>query len=267
MEPARQYTLLELTAATISKRSSTFFCPFFCLPLLLFSTMGYAAEAAFNLTGIWFPVAGLSQPWQADELPFTPQGREKFMAFQQQKHDSASFCLPYGTPRNTLNTVLHPIEILHTDKQLTMVFENRGDVRRIFLDGRPLPEDPIHSWLGYSVGTWEDSALSVQTIAMTDESILSDKGLPHSNGMQLDERFSLVRNEDETLLRIDLTLIDDLSYSEPLKTTRYFRQSAEMEMSEGSGLCLLDQWRQSLETLNRAMFRELQSHTQEEEKQ
>ena len=37
--------------------------------------------------------------------------------------------------------------------------------RQIFIDGRPLPEDPTPGWNGYSTARWEGDTLVVQTRA------------------------------------------------------------------------------------------------------
>lgn len=209
-----------------------------------------------NFSGIWLPVADLADNWQKNSLPLTAEARKKLASFDQRKHDSTQFCLPFGTPRNTLNTAPYPVEILQKPNQITLVFDRLGDIRRIFLDGRSQPEDPIPNWMGHTIGQWENEQLNMQTIAITEESILSDSGLPHSESMQLQESLALVNKQGEEFLEYRLQLQDDQYYVKPLTATRYFRRAPHFEMGEGSGLCLLDQWRKQLEQINRNQFRQ-----------
>lgn len=226
--------------------------------------IGGALAQAPDISGVWMPLASLSNTWEVDDLPLNDAALAKIESFDKKQHDSTAFCMPFGTPRNTLNTAPAPLEIIQSDRQVTFIFDGLGDVRRIFTDDRSFPEDPIPSWLGYSVGAWEGDALLVETIAMTEESILSDDGLPHSASMRVEERFELVERDGQMLLKDDITVHDSEFYSEPLTATRYFVRSPYSVMSEGSALCLLNQWRTTLEDMNREQYREtLRRETQE----
>ncbi len=229
-----------------------------CLLLLSFSV--HAAEAT-DLSGVWVSVPAAGNAWDTDALPLTAAARSFLGEFEPARRDSTFFCMPYGTPRNTLNTSPEPIEILQTPNQVTLLFDRLGDTRRIFTDGRDFPEDPIPSWMGYSIGTWQGNVLQVDTIAMTAESILTDTGLPHSEAMTMRERFSLVTRDGETLLKDEITLTDAEHYSTPLQTERWFVRSPHTPFSEGSALCLQNQWRQRLEAINRELYRDLQGES------
>ena len=213
-----------------------------------------ALTAATDFSGMWLPAADLDPPLTASDLAFTAQGKAVFAAFDAKKLDSTRFCMPFGTPRNTLNTVADPLEILQRPEQLTLIFDRLGDVRRIFTDGRAAPADPIPGWMGYSTGTWEKDTLVVNTVALTSESILTDQGIPHSETLQLQERYSLLQKNREKLLQIAMVLTDPDYYAKPLKVVRYFRPAPAVQMSAGSVTCLLDQWRSRLETINRELF-------------
>lgn len=218
-----------------------------------------SAEPAPDISGSWVPVPAMAQLWSDNSLPLTASAREAMSTFDPAHLDSSRFCMPFGTPRNTLNTAPDPFEILVTDGQVTFIFDRLGDVRRIYMDGRPFPEDPIPSWMGYSIGAWQGDTLQVDTIAMTAESILTDAGLPHSEALKISEQFTLENSEGDWLLKDEITLTDTENFSSPIKTTRYFRRAPYASPSEGSSLCLLNMWRDRLEDTNREMFRELQA--------
>jgi hypothetical protein len=222
------------------------------------------ATAAADLSGTWVPAADLVSGLNADDLQLTSAAVEAIGRFDSQRFDSTAFCMPYGTPRNTLATAPHALEIVQRPEQVTVIFDGLGDVRRIFTDGRSHPEDPIPSWMGYSVGTWDGETLRVETQAMTRESILSDAGLPHSDTMLVEERWRLVEHNDESLLQVELSIVDPVYYREPVEAIRLFRRAPHATMSEGPGLCLLDRWSAQLEETNRELYRDAREAEQEE---
>lgn len=233
------------------------------LPLVLHALPAFSQMTDFS--GTWLPVPGLGQPLDPATLPLTETARSRIDSFDPGRLDSTRFCMPFGTPRNTLNTAERPLRLIQTSVQITLLFDGLGDVRRVFVDGRPHPEDPIPSWMGYSIGHWEGSTLHIETIAMTSESILTEQGLPHSDAMQLQEQLRLIDQDGETLLQLEMQITDPEFYQAPLKATRFFRQVPHAQLSEGSSQCLQDQWRRRLEELNRAMFRDLEAATSEQD--
>ena len=134
-----------------------------------------------------------------------------------------------------------------------MVFDRLGDVRRIFLDGRARPTPLWPTWFGHSLGRWEGKTLVIETLALTKESILNDGGLPHSEDMRLVERLSLSTRDGTQWLNDEITITDATMYEAPIKVTQRFRRVDGAQMSEGSVLCLLDQWRQDLERRNQTL--------------
>jgi len=211
--------------------------------------MTSTAATASDLSGIWVPEGGA--PLLSPEgLPLTDKGKTALAAFDPQRHDSTRFCMPYGTPRNILSTAPYPIQILERPEQITIIFDRLGDVRRLFMDGRDHPLDPWPTWLGHSTARWEGRTLVIDTVAMTHESILTDTGLPHSEQMRVSERLSFI---DRDRFQDEITITDPVMYEKPFTVVRTFRRAPEAQMSEGSAICLLDQWRDQLEARNRAL--------------
>src|SRR5262249_48312017 len=62
-------------------------------------------------------------------------------------------CLPDNPPRTW--TMPHLTKAVHTPKLLVLLYEVNAMYRQIFIDGRPLPEDPGPGGNGYSIGGWE----------------------------------------------------------------------------------------------------------------
>jgi len=209
--------------------------------------------APTDFSGIWVPVAAARDPLAPDSLRMTDRAKGALAAFDARRFDSTRFCMPYGTPRNTLSTAPYPIEILQRPERLTMIFDRLGDVRRIFLDGRARPNPLWPTWFGHSLGRWEGKTLVIETLALTKESILNDGGLPHSEDMRMVERLSLATRDGVQWLSDEITITDATTYEAPIKVTQRFRRVEGAQMSEGSVLCLVDQWRQDLERRNQTL--------------
>ena len=85
-------------------------------------------------------MAALSTPWPSP-LPLTPSAQARLAAFEPDRDEPAGFCMPLGTPRNTLATS-SPLEVLQQDDRIYFVFQPdllNAETRRVYLDKRPLP--------------------------------------------------------------------------------------------------------------------------------
>lgn len=66
-------------------------------------------------------------------------------------------CIPAGLPGSMLQP--YPIEFLFTPGRVTINIETYSVVRRIYTDGRSLPQDPDPSYQGTSAGSWDGDTL------------------------------------------------------------------------------------------------------------
>ena len=57
----------------------------------------------------------------------------------------------------------YPMEFLLTPGKVTIVIEAYQQVRHIYTDGRPLPDDPDLKFHGTSIGRWDGDTLVVDT--------------------------------------------------------------------------------------------------------
>ena len=79
----------------------------------------------------------------------------------------STHCLPLGIP---LVTMLAEVsKIVQTPGLIVIMLELNNGYRQVYTDGRKLPADPSPSWLGYSVGRWEEDTLVVDTIGLNDK--------------------------------------------------------------------------------------------------
>lgn len=183
-----------------------------------------SATPATDFSGIWLPDARRAEPWPAS-LPLAPVARRFMESFDAAARDPTTLCMPFGTPRNMLQTE-YPLEIVQTPQRLVMVIQPNlanAEVRRIWLDGRALPATPEPSWFGTSRGRWEGQTLVIETVGLREDAIVSDNGLPHSGQLRVIERLRVVNDREHGRVLIDdIELHDPQAYTQPLKTRRYY---------------------------------------------
>jgi hypothetical protein len=134
------------------------------------------------------------------------------------KDDPEGFCLPPGVPR--MSTTPYPWSMIQTDKLLVIVYEGGAHIwRKIFLDGRPHNPQVVETWLGDSIGHWQDNdTLIVETVGQTDQTWLDESGLPHTKDMVVTEQFKRI---DEGHMEIVHTVNDPGAYSKPWTFTTH----------------------------------------------
>jgi len=160
---------------------------------------------------------------------FTPEYAAKQQAAsrapQAEDKDTAN-CLPPGMP-GIMNQP-YPMEFLLTPGKVTIVIEAYTQVRHIYTDGRPLPEDPDPKFFGTSIGHWEDGTLIAETVGFNDYVELAS-GVSHSDKMKIVERFRLT--DPDTML-IETTITDPVALTTPYTTTAILRRHRNWTISE-----------------------------------
>jgi len=212
-----------------------------------------AVCAVPDISGTWLPVESLSTAWP-EPLPLTAEARARYAAFDPDRDEPASFCMPLGTPRNTLSGT-SPLEVLQADDRVYFVFQPNllnAETRRVYLN-KPLPAadpDRLPTWLGMSSGKWEGETLSVETIEMEPQAILNGAGVAHAGGLRVKERWRLARDPQRGRLLVnDMVLEDPATFTTPLRMKRVFAWSPDARLEEGqcSDRLWIDQiWRHRL---------------------
>jgi len=82
-------------------------------------------------------------------------------------------CLPPG-PKTSIS-VGSPVKIVQTPSLVIFLYEYQTLFRQVFTDGRGLPEDPNPTWMGYSIGHWEEDTLVVTTTGYNDRTSLETR--------------------------------------------------------------------------------------------
>ena len=85
-------------------------------------------------------------------------------------------------------------------------------MRRIYLDGRGHPDGYPMSWMGHSIGKYDEDTLVVDTIGISDKSWIDVQGHPHSDALHLVER---LRRVNQNTLEYEVTIDDPKAYKKP----------------------------------------------------
>jgi hypothetical protein len=167
-------------------------------------------QDAPDLSGLW-QIGGLGYATRITDVEMLPWAhavyKERLETYGH--NDPAVACLPEG-PRTGI-AGLEPLRIIQTRNLMVILYET-GAVRQIYLDGRPLPDDPTPSWMGYSVGRWEGETLVVDTAGYNDRTWLDFSGHPHSEALHVTERF---RRTDFGHMQLAMTFEDPRTYVKP----------------------------------------------------
>ena len=162
-----------------------------------------------------------------DQVPMKPEAAE----IMQQRQASGvgatqARCLPSSIPMGLFTFMF---KFLQTPDEVVMLPEVADPPRQIFIDGRPLPEDPNPSWMGYSVGHWEDDTLVVETSGLNNRAWLDGFGHPRSESMRITERY---HRRDVGHMDIEMTFDDPVYYTRPFTIQTYANLIPDSDLLE-----------------------------------
>jgi hypothetical protein len=123
-------------------------------------------------------------------------------------------CLPHSV--TDFDAHGSPKKFVQSPGFIVILFESYHSYRPIFTDSRPLPKVNDPAWFGYSVGSWDGDTLVVKTIGLNEKTWLDDAGHPHSDALQIVERF---RRRDFGHMELQLTIDDPKAYAKPWSIT------------------------------------------------
>jgi hypothetical protein len=180
-----------------------------------------------DISGVWEPAASANAGVNADGVrnpaPFTPEGREAFLANKPtrgttavqvaENNDPFQKCDPQGFPRIVLHN-FRTSRILQTPENVVFLYLYNRKWRVIWTDGRALPKDTEEPrWWGYSIGRWvDDYTFVVESSGFDARSWLDNAGRPHSDAMRVEERY---RRVDRDHLEMTVVIDDPKYYTKP----------------------------------------------------
>ena len=169
-------------------------------------------------------------------LPYTPWSRERMAERQRDGglHDPHMHCMPPNFPRAW--TLPQHIKIVQTPDLMVMLHEFNAAYREVFLDGRPLPEDPNPTWNGYSTAHWEGDTLVIETNGIRDDMWLDIQGSPVTESARVTER---LRRVNFGLMEVEISVDDPKAYTKPWSVTIEMAYQPDTTMLEE--ICLDDE--------------------------
>jgi hypothetical protein len=183
-----------------------------------------------DFSGIWMQDRG---SWVVDKLPFTPAGAARHKAKQAPSAVEACTVHYFGQ----IVTAPLPVEILQSDKRVTLLYESDHEVRRVFMDGRGHPQDLDATTMGHAIGRWEGDTLVIDTVGLR-EGWFRPEGVPYTGKAHVVERLTLDKSGDR--IHVALTLEDPEYYSKPVEVTRELKRMPDGEILED--LCVVSEY-------------------------
>ena len=195
--------------------------------LTLWSTPAAAATATPDFNGVWEMKfseyiredGGKLPPLKPDALA-RYEDRVKSMEAGKQYPDSATACLPHGTPR--IMYTPYPVLIVQRPNLVAFVFEVNHNTRVAYLNEK-LPVDPDPTYGGYTVAHWEGPELVMETNGLNDKIQIDRAGLPQSKATRIVERLSLI--DGGKRMQVKITVIDDTLYTRPWTFTVFYKKA------------------------------------------
>ena len=219
-----------------------------------------------DLSGVWMAFAVENPDGGGNTPRYSPEGQASLDAFTAQFTsipETGAWCYGTGMPSVMLSTVSYPIEIVQHASRLVMLAELEMQVRRVYLDGRPHPEDFLPTGVGHSVGTWNGETLVIDTTLLSEWQV---RPWPRTEATHVVERVYLTKlanvaarptgfvasvekpiNDD--VLVDEITLTDPGLYAGPQRRTVYFQRMSDTATLEYA--CSAEHWLEALEK-NRA---------------
>jgi hypothetical protein len=204
-----------------------------------------------KLTGVWVAVGTFddpagpppwsNSPWPANP-PFTEWGRTQSAHLGDIRNVVP--CQPGGPIFAMWELGLFPIEILEAPDRIVIKPENSALPRRIYLNRTEHPADLEPSWMGDSIGRWEDDVLVVDTIGTngrtraingvgSNAAVSADDRnprLPVSEQLHLVERIRLVAGGE--VLEDEMAISDPKAYTSPIVVKHYWQRRPDIPVME-----------------------------------
>jgi hypothetical protein len=167
--------------------------------------------------GLGLPGGLPYQPWLAALV--------KERTANNAKDDPHVACLPDTFLR--AYSLPHLLKFVQTPDLLVMLNEMNAGYRQVFLDARPLPDDPTPSWQGYSSARWEGDTLVVNSAGFRDDLWIDWNGSMVTSVAKVQER---IRRPDYGHLEIVVSVDDPKAYTKPWTATLHQRIALNTEL-------------------------------------
>ena len=169
-----------------------------------------------DISGLWLPsepyVQNAGNGSKPGEVPFKPwaEALYKWRLETSGRDDPSAACIPGGIPR--INLIPYPFRIMTAPGRVAILYEIYYVWREIFTDGRDLPTDPVPTWMGYSVGSWDGDTFVVRSSGFNGRAWLDSEGRPTTDALKVTERF---QRKNFGHMDLEITIDDSKAYTRP----------------------------------------------------
>ena len=162
------------------------------------------------------PAAPILQPWARAQV----SARNDEIRAGKPGFTRQASCWPNGMPAFLLYPQ-QPVFFVQTPKAVVIIWQGDHQVRHVYLDV-PHSRNPKASWYGESVGHYEGDTLVVDTIGISDKTLVDNFGTPHSAQLHTIERYRL--SDDTMRLEVKLHVEDPGAFTTPWDAIQRYRR-------------------------------------------
>jgi hypothetical protein len=170
--------------------------------------------------GVTLP-GGLKNTGSPAAIELLPAAKQQAQSIDLRK-DPWKICQPVG-PFRMIAKNQAKIELVPVSSMVVMLFEDlsHGMMRTVYLKrGHSTKLEP--TWLGDSIGHWENDTFVIDTIGFNDQTWLNDQGAQHSEDLHLVERIRPISGGQ--YLEYKVTAEDPKSLAKPYTYIRYYKK-------------------------------------------
>jgi hypothetical protein len=183
---------------------------------------GVGKQPSFRIADLTNPNL---KPWVKERMK---QDIDDILAGRKSAFTPQSSCVPAGVPFFMGYGGPDPLVFLQTPKEVWIAWQEDNQARRIFLDV-PHSANPKPSWYGESVGHYEGDTLVVDTIGLSDKTVVDIYRTPHSEKLHVVERWHMI--DGGKMMEVIFTVEDRDAFYEPWSGKRRYRR-VEQEANE-----------------------------------
>jgi hypothetical protein len=162
------------------------------------------------------PDAPILQPWAREQV----RARNDAIRAGKPGFARQASCWPNGTPAFLLYPQ-QPVFFVQAPNEVLMIWQADHQVRHVYLNA-PHSINPQPSWYGESVGHYEGDTLVVDTIGVSDKSLVDNFGTPHTTQLHTIERYRM--SDDRMQLEVKLHVEDPGAFTTPWDAIRRYRR-------------------------------------------
>ena len=170
-------------------------------------------QSAFRVADLANPIL---QPWAREELR---KANERALSGKP-AYTPKERCWPIGVPGFLLYPVF-PVYFLQAPKEVVMIWQADHQVRHVYLNAEH-SKNPKPSWYGESVGHYEGDTLVVDTIGISEKTLVDNFATPHTAELHTTERYRM--SDDRMQLEVKLHVEDPGAFTTPWDAIQRYRR-------------------------------------------